>query len=314
MYLDTFQKELINKLLAKGNDAISDEIQELISLQEVNFKYTVDSFGPRNKDEKYFKFIFNFKAKDQSIQFFREYDGFGTEHLTTNVPLPLKKSNQEKNISDSRAEEKEIEDKHKELHEKEFSIQRIFLDELQEKIEKIIHLVEILFENNLVIFFEKDLPNGYEFGASLDDCTYWIDKVDIRSIQDGYTNRLYISLEKFLRTRILILPGLSEFQKNNFYTFDELNRRKELKRLKAQTYVVVLGVFISAIVTLFASLISHPNESDIKTITRSIDELTVKVEELKSDITQRKDNYDTIVSDPFSLFLKQHKDSDNVIE
>lgn len=81
-----------------------------------------------------------------------------------------------------------------------------------------------------------------------------------------------------------------EFQQHNFQTFEELNRKKELQRLKIQTFAVVIGIFVSAMITLLAVVISHPNASDVKTITESINELTVEVDELTPNVQQNELN------------------------
>lgn len=288
MYLNTFQKMLIRKLNEKENNGIFEEILEILNLQKANLSYNCYSIS---NGQSFSRFIYRFKAKNQEIKFFPgETQNNPYACLTTNVTLPIRKANQERGITDQAKEGREIEDKHQELLYKEVASQQVFIQKLQEKTEETIHLVGILSKNNLIISYEKNIPEGLVLGSILDDKNYWVDELEISCSKNGNLDRLFLTLDKFLRTQIIILPGLMEFQQHNFQTFEELNRKKELQRLKIQTFAVVIGIFVSAMITLLAVVISHPNASDVKTITESINELTVEVDELTPNVQQNELN------------------------
>jgi hypothetical protein len=71
---------------------------------------------------------------------------------------------------------------------------------------------------------------------------------------DCQQNRLADSLDKFLRTQIIPLPGLEKFVSNEFHTPQEIDRQSELKLLKKQTLCVLFGIFVSAVITLIPTL------------------------------------------------------------
>lgn len=283
MYLNEFQKELINKLIENGNNAINNELTKILDIQEANFSYHPFFYGHVDDRRTTFRFVYRFKAKNQEIQFFTTQGRASNPGLTTNIDLDLKKANREKGIIDEKSEKREIYTKHKELREKEIYMQQAFLNKFQENVEVAIHLMDILANNNLIITYERNLPDDLIFGSQIDDKKFWVESYDIFNFHEGSSDRLFLSLEKFLRTQVIILPGLLEFKQNNFSTFNEMNRKEELKRLKIQTNAVVIGIFISALITLIAAFISHPNASDIKNITDSIQELTIKIDKFEPD-------------------------------
>lgn len=162
-----------------------------------------------------------------------------------------------------------------------------YLQKLQEKIEESLHLIDLLTNAGLVIRYSLDIQDTFSAGKIPSACKdeqstlYCIISKDKRDW--AY---LWNSLYKLFGTNIVILPALIEFENNDYKTSEELDRKKELRHLKFQTYIVAVGIFVSALFTLLAAMIAQPTSADIRAIADSINILTVKVDQITPNIFQ----------------------------
>lgn len=238
MCLDDFQKDLVRCLNKEGPDGIRNMIMDLILENEIVFTKRQYNSSPRGTGVHVNSYFVEFFAKNVSA--FRnipkicdplsEYANKTTEDL---VPDP--------NIYEV-------------LKEQEIKLKRIFLFDLQRKIEASLHLIQRLTECDLIITYAEDLPGGYKIGHLKQQENKEVLSFEIIKETYGNQNRLYESINSFFCVRLILLPGLIEFENNKFLTIQEIDRRLEMKQLKKQTRYVLIGILVSAIITLIPML------------------------------------------------------------
>lgn len=156
------------------------------------------------------------------------------------------------------------------------------LNTLMEMIESALHLISVLVEESLIIKYELDLPPNNYYPVLGVKSTY--EESDLETIDITESNiNLSKNLEQFLKINIIVLPGLKIFKQNGYKTQKEVERDRELKMLKMQTWFIGAGIFISAVITLISALIPQPNTKEVKAITESIDMLATKVDQLNTN-------------------------------
>lgn len=245
MYLSDYQKNLVRRLNKEGQYGIYQDLEDFLVSREVSFTWDSGTHNPKVPSEYRNYFIYSFKANNPQAYADVEFSYKPERLASSQAQLMASIPQFDINLRSERYN----------LDKKEYKDQQKLLYEFQGKLEESICLIQILQENNLVISYETDIEESFQFGEQLEvsdneRVVAWRMYNQIDCLQ----NRLADSLEKFLRKQLIVLPSLKEFETNNYKTYQELDRQLELKQLKGQTKILFAGILVSALVTLIPTL------------------------------------------------------------
>lgn len=155
MYLNNSQKNIIENLSRTGEKALRHIINEMLIKQEAYLTYHLHKqvSGP-----PFNEFLYYFKTENQTEKFFFCFEegcfGWASEELRNLYKLPDQATQEKKDITKLYFESQA---RHNQLAKPEVKNQQKFLSDLQDKVAEMLHTIELLLNNNLLIVFEKNI-------------------------------------------------------------------------------------------------------------------------------------------------------------
>nr|WP_321261178.1 hypothetical protein [uncultured Sphaerochaeta sp.] len=232
MYLNNYQQELVRCLNEKGSEGIHEMIYDYITSNNISFEKIL-SFSTSS---------INYPQLYRMKFYAWDIEAFVNIPRVEDIFNPYKDPSEQEMIPDPEQYEK--------LKNEEIRLKRPFIHDLQQKIESALNLIKKLTEEDLVISYSENFQVGHVVGYTDWNKNTEIISYEINESDFGNKNRLYGCLDSFFSLRLILLPGLAEFEKNEFQTIQEIDRRSELLHLKKQTKYVLFGILFSAFVTL----------------------------------------------------------------